>query len=152
VAQQQKANPGAAAFGVNGLMGQSAGPCKLAVSGVHPNVLEADLMDIFKPFGEVDFLLLSKDDPAAATHHGHGFVQYKTTAAAMQSIQQLNDLELAGNKLQVQTPHLPAACFFFSPRASLRARPRANPQRSACVACVSRRCALTVPSSPPVRL
>jgi RNA recognition motif-containing protein len=132
VAQQQKANPGAAVFGMNGLVGQTAGPCKLAVSGVHPNVLEADLMDIFKPFGEVDFLLLSKDDPAATTHHGHGFVQYKTTAAGMQAIQQLNNLELAGNKLQVTTCPPPVWSTASSPYGLTP-----HPQRSVCYVVMS---------------
>ena len=49
MAQQQKANPGAAAFGMTGMMGQSMGPCKPAVSGVHPNVLETDLVRLRPP-------------------------------------------------------------------------------------------------------
>ena len=78
----------------------SLGPCKLQIANLHPNVLEEDLMDIFKPFGEVDFLMLTKDE--TGTSKGMGFVQYKSTSCAMQAIQQLNNLDLAGQKLQVR--------------------------------------------------
>jgi RNA recognition motif-containing protein len=87
-------------------------------------------MDIFKPFGDVDFLLLSKDDPTSTVHHGHGFVQYQTTAAAMQAIQQLNNLDLAGNKLLVRPPLPPTVSPSPSLSVSLALGDRGGSTRS----------------------
>lgn len=56
-------------------------------------------MDIFKPFGEIDMLLLNKDEQGNS--RGVAVVQYKSTASAMQAIQQLDKLDLAGQTMQV---------------------------------------------------
>mmetsp|Transcript_19465 Transcript_19465/g.37288 ORF Transcript_19465/g.37288 Transcript_19465/m.37288 type:complete len:572 (-) Transcript_19465:848-2563(-) len=98
-AQQAKTTPaGAMPTAFAGLTG-SLGPCKLQVLNLHPNVMEEDLMDIFKPFGEIDMLLLNKDEQGNS--RGVAVVQYKSTASAMQAIQQLDKLDLAGQTMQV---------------------------------------------------
>eukprot|EP00959_Pyramimonas_sp_CCMP1952_P472988 9500941-Pyramimonas_sp.AAC.1 len=60
--------------GLGGVPG-GLGPCKLFVGSLHVNVLEEDLMDIFKAFGEIDFLNIQKDERGRS--QGCGYVQYR---------------------------------------------------------------------------
>mmetsp|Transcript_33646 Transcript_33646/g.95156 ORF Transcript_33646/g.95156 Transcript_33646/m.95156 type:complete len:532 (+) Transcript_33646:298-1893(+) len=88
------------------LLGMGTGPCKLQVANVHPNVVDSDLHSIFAPFGELDFATITKD--VAGGSMGVGFVQYKQMGDAAKAMQQLNDLEIAGLKIQVTVaPVLP---------------------------------------------
>eukprot|EP00854_Cymbomonas_tetramitiformis_P012182 gene12182-14392_t len=99
--QQQKLAMGAATGGLNPLATASMGmgPCKLYVGGLHVNVLEEDLKEIFTPFGDIDFLTVAKDDNGMS--QGYAYVQYQQATAAMQAISQLNNLSLAGQEMKV---------------------------------------------------
>jgi RNA-binding protein 39 len=52
---------GAAALAAAGGAGPGVGPCRLAVSNLHPSITEADLRPIFDPFGTLDFVALQRD-------------------------------------------------------------------------------------------
>jgi RNA-binding protein 39 len=80
---------------INPNLNPTAGPCKLRVEGVHPNVREEDLKAVFEPFGETDFITIDKDQSGGA------HVQYKLTQQAMLAVSQLNGLELVGKTLKV---------------------------------------------------
>ena len=51
----------------------AAGPCRLAVSNLHPSITEADLQPIFAPFGALDFVSLQRDPLGRSA--GVAFVQ-----------------------------------------------------------------------------
>mmetsp|Transcript_44573 Transcript_44573/g.113909 ORF Transcript_44573/g.113909 Transcript_44573/m.113909 type:complete len:567 (+) Transcript_44573:139-1839(+) len=115
-AQAQK-NAAAGMGGMGGMHGMpgmppgmdlNSGPCKLAVSNIHPNVGDPDLQSIFSPFGALDYATVTKDDSGAST--GSGFVQYRTMGDALKAVQQLHNLDIAGKNIQVTiAPVLPPA-------------------------------------------
>jgi RNA-binding protein 39 len=84
--------------GVAGTAGFT-GPAKLQVACIHPNVKDDDLRSIFEPFGTLDFAEISKD--LAGNSTGTGFVQYSNMGDALRAVQELNNLEIAGLRLQV---------------------------------------------------
>lgn len=93
--------------GMGGMGDMSAGPCKLAVSNVHPNIGDTDLQSIFSPFGTLDYATITKDAAGAST--GSGFVQYKTMGDALKAVQHLHDMSIAEQNIQVTiAPVLPA--------------------------------------------
>lgn len=77
--------------------GMSGGgmPGRLLVSNLPLNVVEADLRQIFDPFGPVDFLTLQRD--TMGNSQGIALVQYKSAADATEVTNKLNEnaLELA---------------------------------------------------------
>lgn len=70
-------------------------PGRLLVSNLPLNVVEADLRQIFDPFGPVDFLTLQRD--TMGNSQGIALVQYKSAADAAEVTNKLNEnaLELA---------------------------------------------------------
>jgi RNA-binding protein 39 len=76
-----------------------AGPCQLAVAGLHPSIAEADLRPIFDPFGALDFVAVSRDALGASL--GTALVQYRLTADAARAAEQLDGLDIGGALMRV---------------------------------------------------
>lgn len=57
----------------SGLMSQS-GAMQLYVGSLHFNLTEADIKQVFEPFGELEFVDLHRD-PATGRSKGYAFVQ-----------------------------------------------------------------------------
>jgi len=54
--------------------GGSSGAMQLYVGSLHFNLTEADIKQVFEPFGELEFVDLHKD-PATGRSKGYAFVQ-----------------------------------------------------------------------------
>ena len=82
-------------------MGAAAEPTKLMVSELHPHIAEADVREVFAPFGELAEVALMKD-PATQASLGVANITYVDPAHAKDAQQAINGLELAGKQLVVQ--------------------------------------------------
>ena len=82
-------------------MGAAAEPTKLMVSELHPHIAEADVREVFAPFGELAEVSLMKD-PATQASLGVANITYIDPAHAKDAQQAINGLELAGKQLVVQ--------------------------------------------------
>jgi len=82
-------------------MGAAAEPTKLMVSELHPHIAEADVREVFAPFGELAEVALMKD-PATQASLGVANITYIDPAHAKDAQQAINGLELAGKQLVVQ--------------------------------------------------
>ncbi|CAK0743154.1 hypothetical protein CVIRNUC_001447 [Coccomyxa viridis] len=77
-----------------------AGPCKLYVKNLHPNITEQDVRQIFEPFGPIDYVTMQKE-LAGGRQSSMAFVQYKATSDATKAMQQLDNMDIAGNQISV---------------------------------------------------
>lgn len=82
-------------------LGAPAEPTKLMVSELHPHIAEADVREVFAPFGELAEVALMKD-PATQASLGVANITYIDPAHAKDAQQAINGLELAGKQLVVQ--------------------------------------------------
>lgn len=82
-------------------LGGTAEPTKLMVSELHPHIAEAELREIFAPFGELAEVALMKD-PATQASLGVAHVTYIDPVHAKDAQQAINTLDLAGKQLIVQ--------------------------------------------------
>lgn len=82
-------------------LGAAAEPTKLMVSELHPHIAEADVREVFAPFGELAEVTLMKD-PATQASLGVANITYVDPAHAKDAQQAINGLELAGKQLVVQ--------------------------------------------------
>lgn len=76
----------------------------LYVGSLHFNLTEADIKQVFEPFGELEFVDLHKD-PMTGRSKGYAFVQYKKAEDAKMALEQMDGFELAGRTLRVNTVH-----------------------------------------------
>ncbi|KAK9803366.1 hypothetical protein WJX73_009745 [Symbiochloris irregularis] len=80
--------------------GAGAGPCKLFVGNLHSNIAEADLKQIFEPFGTVELITLQRD--ATGRSQGIAYVQYGNMSDATKAMQQIDGLEIGNQKVSVK--------------------------------------------------
>lgn len=78
----------------------STGPCTLAVSNLLPTLSEADIAPIFEPFGVVMAIRLVRDP--AGRSMGYGHVEFASAADATRAMQDLQGMDVAGQKLMLQ--------------------------------------------------
>ncbi|KAF8316167.1 splicing factor CC1-like protein [Clavulina sp. PMI_390] len=84
--------------------GGSSGSMQLYVGSLHFNLTEADIKQVFEPFGELEFVDLHKD-AATGRSKGYAFVQFKRAEDAKMALEQMEGFELAGRQLRVNTVH-----------------------------------------------
>lgn len=84
---------------LNSTLGGGTGPLKLQVTNLRPDISEADLRQIFEPFGAIDFLQLVRD--ATGKSVGYGYVTFKLTQDGMRAMQHWNGKVLADSVLSV---------------------------------------------------
>jgi len=72
------------------------------VGNLSHDVTEEDLKEAFKAFGEVETVRLIKDNDTGRSK-GFGFVEMSDNANAQSAIDGLNDKELKGRALKVNT-------------------------------------------------
>eukprot|EP00483_Globobulimina_turgida_P008398 UN08415 len=72
---------------------------KLYVSNIHIKVTEEDIRPVFSAFGEILSLEIKIDHRRKSK--GYGFVEFKKEIDAIGAMQQLNDLEILGQKIKV---------------------------------------------------
>lgn len=82
----------------------SSGSMQLYVGSLHFNLTEAEIRQVFEPFGELDYVDLHKD-PATGRSKGYAFVQFKRAEDAKMALEQMEGFELAGRQLRVNTVH-----------------------------------------------
>jgi len=87
-------------------MAQQVRPMKLYVSNIHPKVTEEDIRPVFSAFGEILSLEIKMDHRHKSK--GYGFVEFKKEVDAMGAMQQLNDLEILGQKIKVAAADQPS--------------------------------------------
>ncbi|KAF9512887.1 hypothetical protein BS47DRAFT_1393771 [Hydnum rufescens UP504] len=101
----------------SGLMSQS-GAMQLYVGSLHFNLTEADIKQVFEPFGELEFVDLHRD-PATGRSKGYAFVQFKRSEDAKMALEQMEGFELAGRQLRVNTVHEKGTAKGIQPQDSL---------------------------------
>lgn len=77
----------------------SNGPMKLYIGSLHVNINEDMLRGIFEPFGEIDAIVLAKDDFGRSK--GYGYIQFSSAEDAKKAMEQLNNFELANRPIKV---------------------------------------------------
>jgi RNA-binding protein 39 len=75
------------------------GPLKLYIGNLNVNIVEEMLKGIFEPFGEIDAIVLARDDFGRSK--GFGFIQFSSADDGKKAIEQLNNFELAGKPMKV---------------------------------------------------
>ena len=74
--------------------------CRLYVGSLHFNLTEADIKQVFEPFGELEFVDLHRD-PTTGRSKGYAFVQYKHAEDARMAMEQMEGFELAGRQVSI---------------------------------------------------
>ncbi|KAF7306898.1 Splicing factor CC1-like protein [Mycena indigotica] len=87
-----------------GVTTSHSGTMQLYVGSLHFNLSEADIKQVFEPFGELEFVDLHKD-PMTGRSKGYAFVQYRRSEDAKMALEQMDGFELAGRTLRVNTVH-----------------------------------------------
>lgn len=72
---------------------------RLYVGNIHFSITEEDLSDLFKPWGDLEFVQLQKDESGRSK--GYGFVQYRDPAQAREALERMNGFDLAGRQIRV---------------------------------------------------
>ena len=98
------------------LMGASGSnePVKLVVSELHPNISEADVSEVFSPFGEVVEITMPAD-PSTGTSIGIAHLTFRKPEDAKAAAEAINGLELVGKAIVVtlvaDAPQAPASAI-----------------------------------------
>ncbi|KAI8932866.1 hypothetical protein NX059_010347 [Plenodomus lindquistii] len=87
---------GGAAPGANG-----APFHRLYVGNIHFSVTESDLQEIFEPYGELEQVILQRDELNPGRSKGYGFVQFVDPTHAKDALAEMNGFELAGRQIRV---------------------------------------------------
>lgn len=80
---------------------EAAGPAshRIYVGNVYFGMTENELTEVFKPFGEIEYVNLQRDPDGRSK--GYAFVQYKTKQAADEAIEKMHGFVLAGRPLRI---------------------------------------------------
>lgn len=69
------------------------------MGNIHFSITEADLENVFEPFGELEFVQLQKEEQGRS--RGYGFVQFRDPEQARDALEKMNGFELAGRPIRV---------------------------------------------------
>uniref|UniRef100_A0A7S0RKZ5 RRM domain-containing protein n=1 Tax=Chlamydomonas leiostraca TaxID=1034604 RepID=A0A7S0RKZ5_9CHLO len=107
-AQQQAKNQQATTTLLNKMGGSAPGvrlnPIKLQILNLPAELGEDDLSELFKPFGDINYVKVVRD--AAGVSTGEAYVQYADKPMADNAIAHFNGYVLVGKKLTVQVAPL----------------------------------------------
>ena len=68
--------------------------CKLAVTGLHPDINESDLRGLFSPFGEIENINVPLDDFGRSK--GNAYIMFVNPKDSRKAFMKLNKFELKG--------------------------------------------------------
>jgi RNA-binding protein 39 len=74
---------------------------RLYVGNIHFSVTEKDLQEIFEPYGELEQVILQRDEMNPGRSKGYGFVQFVDPNHAKDALAEMNGFELAGRQIRV---------------------------------------------------
>lgn len=74
---------------------------RLYVGNIHFSVTEKDLQEIFSPYGELEQVILQRDELNPGRSKGYGFVQFVDPTHAKDALAEMNGFELAGRQIRV---------------------------------------------------
>ncbi|KAE9983698.1 hypothetical protein BLS_003845 [Venturia inaequalis] len=73
---------------------------RLYVGNIHFSITEADLTNVFEPFGTLEFVQLQKEEGTGRSR-GYGFVQFEVPESAKEALEKMNGFDLAGRPIRV---------------------------------------------------
>ena len=73
-------------------------PNKIFIGGLHYHLTEDQVLELLQAFGRVKAFNLVRQDPAATTNKGFGFVEYADPAVTHVAIMGLNGMDIGGGK------------------------------------------------------
>ena len=78
----------------------NAGPMKLVVENLHPDITDKMLLDIFEPFGKVSLCRVARDDRRQS--RGFANLSFRSADDAKKVLEQMNGYEIAGKPLRIK--------------------------------------------------
>ncbi|EFJ41426.1 hypothetical protein VOLCADRAFT_84128 [Volvox carteri f. nagariensis] len=87
------------------------GPCKLYVANLNAAIAEADVQQLFAPFGQIDNVQLVRD--ATGRSQGYGYVTYANVLDATKAVEHWNGRVVAGSALKVSVSSKGSCIRFF---------------------------------------
>jgi RNA-binding protein 39 len=82
------------------LAATGAGPCKLRIINLHPDISDADVKTFFEPFGAVDLTQVARD--ALGRPMGYAYVTFKNATEGANAMAHWNGKQLAGREVTVE--------------------------------------------------
>ncbi|KAF1833073.1 splicing factor, CC1-like protein [Decorospora gaudefroyi] len=74
---------------------------RLYVGNIHFSVTESDLRSVFEPYGELEQVVLQRDEANPGRSKGYGFVQFVDPTHAKHALAELNGFDLASRHIRV---------------------------------------------------
>ncbi|KAF2828138.1 splicing factor, CC1-like protein [Ophiobolus disseminans] len=74
---------------------------RLYIGNIHFSVTEPDLKEVFEPYGELEQVILQRDEVNPGRSKGYGFIQFRDPIHAKEALSEMNGFELAGRQIRV---------------------------------------------------
>eukprot|EP00042_Codosiga_hollandica_P045160 m.454952 g.454952 ORF g.454952 m.454952 type:complete len:498 (+) comp56955_c0_seq5:53-1546(+) len=92
--------PGSGAL-IDSLKQKASEHARIYVAGIHGELSEPDIREVFEAFGAIKSCSLCPDRTNPAKHRGYGFIEFETQQAMLDAVGSMNKFNLAGMVLKV---------------------------------------------------